>query len=179
MNNFPIVLGINYGGHDTSATLTIEGKLIAACEEERYNKEKHTRAFPHNAILDCLKKANMTINDVEEIAITYDPIFGIRENYLKSALEDEKRIEFLIKDFERIKQFYNIKQILCHMASSYYVSGFDEALLLSHDGMGEIDCSILGAGKDGEISILHKGNRYPNSLGLFYSAITHYLGWKH
>ena len=139
MNNFPIVLGINYGGHDTSATLTIEGKLIAACEEERYNKEKHTRAFPHNAILDCLKKANMTINDVEEIAITYDPIFGIRENYLKSALEDEKRIEFLIKDFERIKQFYNIKQIicqktgfkgkisyhlhhLCHMASSYYVS---------------------------------------------------------
>jgi len=196
MNNFPVILGINYGGHDTSACITVEGKLVAACEEERYNKEKHTREFPHNAILDCLKKANITINEVDEIALIYDPIFAIRETYLKTALEDEERIEFLINDIERIKQKYYIKNIirqkigfkgnisfhlhhLCHMASSYFVSGFDKALLLSHDGMGEIDCSLLGTGEDGKISILHKGNRYPNSLGLFYSAITHYLGWKH
>ena len=170
--------------------------LVAACEEERYVKKKHTREFPTSAINDCLHKANTTIDEVNEIAITYDPIFAIRENYLKSGLEDEKRIEFLINDIGRIKQLYNIKELirektnfkgniefhlhhLCHLASSYFVSGFDEALLVSHDGMGEIECSLFGTGKNGEITTIHSGSRYPNSLGLFYSAITHYLGWKH
>ena len=196
MKDSPNILGINYGGHDTSACLMINGKIIAACEEERYSKIKHTREFPINAINDCLKVGDISIDELDEIAITYDPIYGIRENYLKSALEDEKRIEFLINDIERIKQTYNIQKLirektkfngniryhlhhLCHLSSSYYVSGFDEALLVSHDGIGEIECSHFGIGKDGEISTVHKGTRYPNSLGLFYSAITHYLGWKH
>ena len=120
----------------------------------------------------------------------------IRENYLKSALEDEKRIEFLINDFDRIKQTFYIQELvrektnfkgnisyhlhhLCHLASSYYVSGFNEALLVSHDGIGEIESSRFAIGKNGEITTMHEGTRYPNSLGLFYSAITHYLGWKH
>ena len=190
------ILGINYGGHDTSACLIIDGKLIAACEEERYSKIKHTREFPINAINDCLKIGNIHMNELNEIAISIDPVYLIRENYLKSALEDEKRIEFLINDIERIKESYNIKEVirektkftgniryhlhhLCHLASSYYVSGFDEALLVSHDGIGEIESSHFGVGKNGEISTVHKGTRYPNSLGLIYSAITHYLGWKH
>jgi len=196
MNKQLKILGICYGGHDTSATLMIDGKLVAACEEERYNKEKHTRSFPSLAINDCLKKFNLEINELDEIAIIYDPVYGIRETYLKSALEDEKRIDFLINDIEKIKLLNNIKQIikdktgftgkitshlhhLCHFASSYFVSGFEDALLASYDGMGEIECTLLGIGKNGDISIVHEGNRYPNSLGLFYSAITHYLGWKH
>ena len=190
------ILGINYGGHDTSACLIINGELIAACEEERYSKIKHTREFPINAINDCLKIGNISVDELDEIAISIDPVYLIRENYLKSALEDEKRIGFLINDIERIKQSYNIKEVirektqfkgniryhlhhLCHLASSYYVSGFDEALLVSHDGIGEIESSHFGVGKNGEISTVHNGTRYPNSLGLIYSAITHYLGWKH
>ena len=196
MKNNPIILGLNFGGHDTSACLTINGKLIAACEEERYNKEKHTREFPTSAISNCLDKAKISINSVDEIALTFDPIYSIRENYLKAALNDDKRIQFLINDIDRIEQVFNIKELvkqktgfqgnvechrhhLCHLASSYYLSGFKSALLISHDGMGEIDCSSMGEGIDGEITSLHKGNRYPHSLGLFYSAITHYLGWKH
>ena len=196
MKNFPTVLGINYGGHDTSASIIVNGELIAACEEERYVKKKHTREFPINSINDCLHKANITIDKVDEIALTYDPIYTIRETYLKSAMEDEKRIEFLINDIKRIKELFYIKDIirektnfqgniefhlhhLCHLASSYFASGFDEALLVSHDGMGEIECSLFGIGKNGEISIIQNGSRYPNSLGLLYSAITHYLGWKH
>ena len=62
------ILGINYGGHDTSASLTINGKLTA-CEEERYNKEKHTRAFPELAIKDCLKIANLKLKDIDLIAL--------------------------------------------------------------------------------------------------------------
>ena len=136
------ILGINYGGHDTSACLIINGELIAACEEERYSKIKHTREFPINAINDCLKIGNISVDELDEIAISIDPVYLIRENYLKSALEDEKRIGFLINDIERIKQSYNIKEVirektqfkgniryhlhhLCHLASSYYVSGFD------------------------------------------------------
>ena len=67
------VLGLNYGGHDTSACLMKDGKLIVACEEERYSKQKHTRDFPKNATNDCLKKANISILDVDEITLSYDP----------------------------------------------------------------------------------------------------------
>ena len=67
-----IILGLNFGGHDTSACLMKNGELLSACEEERYTKEKHTRDFPKNAINDCLKKANISINDVDEITLSYD-----------------------------------------------------------------------------------------------------------
>ena len=191
-----IILGINYGGHDSAACLVVDGKIVAACEQERYDKQKHSRAFPSEAIADCLKIGKITLSDVDEIAVGYDPILLIRETYLKSAMEDEARLGFLIRDIERIKQSYALKEEirektgfngaisyyvhhLCHLASAYYVSGFESALLVSHDGMGEVDCSLIGEGKDGEISVLHPGNRYPYSLGLLYSAITHYLGWKH
>ena len=191
-----IILGITYGGHDSSACLTVGGKLVAACEEERFNRKKHTQEFPTLAINECLKKAGITINDVNEIGFIFDPILIIKEKYLKLALEDERKIQFMINDIERIKKTLNIESTirektgfkgkisfhlhhLCHLASSFYVSGFEEALLVSHDGVGEIDCSLIGAGKNNEVSILKKGNRYPDSIGLLYSAITHYLGWKH
>ena len=73
MNELIKILGINYGGHDTSACLMVDGEFVACCEEERYNKIKHTREFPINAIEDCLKKGNITLDDVDEIAMTYNP----------------------------------------------------------------------------------------------------------
>ena len=85
-----VILGLNYGGHDTSACLMKNGNLIAACEEERYNKQKHTRDFPINAINDCLKKANLTINDVTEICLPYDPkLLKIREPMLPELSEPQ------------------------------------------------------------------------------------------
>ena len=68
---------------------------------------------------------------------------------------------------------------LCHVASSYFPSGFKNALCLSIDGVGEFETGIIASGKSGKIEILNNDNVYPNSLGLLYSAITHYLGWKH
>jgi len=191
-----VILGINFGGHDTSACLMINGKIVAACEEERFLKEKHTREFPTNSINECLRKAKITMDNVDEIGIDFDPVYRIKENYLKPALNDEKRLEFLFNDIERVQNDYNIEKTvrektnfkgkftthlhhLCHLASCFYPSGFDNAVLFSNDGMGEIETSLYGIGRDDEISIFHKGNRYPNSLGLLYSAITHYLGWKH
>lgn len=190
------VLGIRYGGHDSAASLMIDGQVIAASSQERYDYDKHSRAFPIDAANDCLKTAGLQMNDLDEIAFANDPIYHINEFYLKSALKDPKRIKFLIQDAERIKMNYEMESItrdftgfkgdinfyrhhLCHLASAYYPSGFNEAVVVSLDGMGEMETGMYATGKDGKINILHQDTVYPDSLGLMYSAITFYLGWKH
>ena len=87
-------MGINYGGHDTSACITINGKLVAACEQERYDKIKHSRAFPIDAINDCLKISNLEINDIDILAYGSDPELMLRERYLKLPLIFPKRKKF-------------------------------------------------------------------------------------
>jgi carbamoyltransferase len=170
-------------------------QLVAACEQERYSLEKHTRQFPHDAIRDCLKIANITIEDVDAIAFGLDHRLYLREFYLKPALEDEARLDFMINDLDRFKQYSQIEQTireetnykgkidfhshhLCHLASAYYPSGFGEAFLASYDGLGEVWAGFLATGKDGEIDVVNRDNRFPNSLGLIYSALTFFLGWK-
>ena len=192
----PNFLSINYGGHDTSAALMVDGILKAACEEERYNLDKHTRAFPQNAIDDCLEIGGISIDEVDEISLCADSAFHIREAYLRPALLDDSRIDFLIADIERIKLFRNVvdevrdrlnyngsivqhRHHLCHLASAYYPSGFNDALLLSLDGVGEIETGMIGAGRNGEIEIIHDKTHTPDSLGLLYSALTFFLGWRH
>lgn len=197
MNDNFIVLGLNYGGHDTSACLMINGKLIGACEEERYIKQKHTRNFPINAINDCLKNANISINDVDEICLSYNPellkienfekINLSRKNFTLSSLKKLKELrkqDFQLENFIRNelkfkKTITSHLHHLCHLASCYYPSGFDESLVISHDGIGEIDSSLIGTAKNGELKIIHNGNQWPNSLGLLYAAVTDYLGWKY
>jgi carbamoyltransferase len=192
----PAILSIQYGGHDTSAALMVGGTLVGACEQERYNREKHTRAFPADAVADCLRIARMQIDDVAEIALCNDSAVYIRETYLKPALEDVRRLDFLIRDIDRIRCFHGIEQSvrertgytgpivshlhhMCHLASAYYPSGFDDALLVSFDGVGEIETALIGAGRRGAIDVLDNSNRYPHSLGLLYSAVTHFLGFRH
>jgi len=190
-------LGIQYGGHDTSASLLVNGEIVTACEQERFDLVKHSRAFPIDAINECLKIAGLKdINQIDVVAYGADILDCIKKVYLEPALKDIKRIEFLLNDAERLKSFLNHESIirektsykgkisffrhhLCHLASAYYPSGFKDALLVSYDGMGEIETSMIGEGTNGNIKILNDENHYPHSLGLFYSAITYYLGWKH
>lgn len=196
MKKRTIILGINFGGHDTAACLMIDGRIVAACEQERYTRDKHSRLFPNDAIRDCLNIADITINDVTEISFGFDPMHSIRETYLRTALENDDRIGFLINDIEKIKERFEMEQRIrketgfnsqivfhrhhvTHLASAYYPSGFKNALLYSIDGMGEIETTLMGSGREGKIDIVHQGNRYPHSFGLLYSAITFYLGWKH
>ncbi len=198
MNKDIVILGLNYGGHDTSACLMINGSLIAGCEEERYTKQKHTRDFPKNAINDCLKKADITINDVDEITLSYDPKLLKTENF-DSHISDTRK-NFKINDLEKLKELrkqdFDLEDFirnelkfsgkitshlhhLCHLASCYYPSGFNDALVISHDGIGEVDSSLMAFASNGELEIFHHGNQWPNSLGLLYAAITDYLGWKY
>ena len=190
------ILGIKFSGHDTSAALLIGGKLVAACAQERYTRDKHSRLFPKEAALDCLAIAGIKIDQVDEIAFVDDLKSLIRNSYLKPAIESDERLDFLFKDIDRLKQANDMDQIirknlnykgiinyyrhhLCHVASSYYPSGFKDALCLSIDGVGEHETGLIASGKSGNIKILNNENVYPHSLGLLYSAITHYLGWKH
>ena len=190
------VLGVNHGGHDTSAALMRDGELVAACEQERYTLDKHSRAFPKEAIQDCLDRAGINIDQVSELAFAFQPLYHIREAYLLPALSDVDRIGALISDIDRIRENYSIDALICentgfggkinhyhhhqcHLASTWYPSGFDEALVVSYDGIGEIETGLLAVGKGPSLDVFHKGSRYPDSLGLLYSAVTHYLGWRH
>ena len=189
------VLGLNSQGHDTSACIVIDGKLIAACEQERYDKVKHSRNFPKDAINDCLKIAKLKIKDIDVISSGFDPHILIRELYLKPAIKDNKRVEFLINNIERVKDIHFIEKIiqkklniktkiefnnhhLCHLASAYYPSGFQKAVVVSYDGIGESESGAFAIANNGKIKVLDVKNVFPNSFGLIYSAITFYLGWK-
>ena len=190
------ILGITYGGHDTSAALLVNGRLVAACAQERYSRDKHSRLFPKDAVEDCLSIAGLNIDQIDQIAFVNDIKSKIRKTYLEPALKNDERLNFLFKNIEQMKKTNNMENIvrknlnykgiikfyrhhLCHVASSYYASGFKNALCLSIDGVGDYESGIIASGKSGKIKILNNENQYPHSLGLLYSAITHYLGWKH
>ena len=182
--------------HDTSAALMIDGKLIAACAQERYTKDKHSRKFPIEAINDCLKIGKISIDDIDEIAYVNDIKTFLKEIYIKPAFKSLSRLKFFFKDFKKVLRLFNSENIvrkklnykgkinfyrhhLCHIASAYYPSGFDNALCLSLDGMAENETGMIAEANSGKINILNAKNLYPNSLGLFYSAVTDFLGWKH
>jgi len=197
-----LVLGINYGGHDTSATLGFWNKknnnvdILAACEQERYDNQKHSRQFPIDAIKDCLRIAGVSINKIDQIAFGCDYPDLINKMYLEPALKSSEKLDLLINDINQVKILKNIHNLtreklnfsgaiinfrhhLCHLASAYYASGFKTSLLFSNDGLGEIESSMLGIGNFGKIKNLEYGPKYPDSLGLIYAAITHFLGWKY
>lgn len=190
-----VILGIKYLAHDTAAALMGDGKLLAACEQERYTLDKHSRIFPVDAINDCLRKTGMRMSDVDEIAFGGDPAACIRRTYLEAAIKDPKRVGMMIQEFDRIKEMFRVEEIirektgfqgkisffdhhLIHLASSYYPSGFEDSILLSIDGLGDNKTMKLGVGRGGDIEVLHDDYDYPHSLGLVYAAITCYLGWK-
>ncbi len=189
------ILGIKYLAHDTAAAVMKDGRLLAACEQERYTLDKHSRLFPTEAIADCFRRAGVAMADVDLLAFGGDPAACIRRTYLEAAIRDPNRVGMMIEEFERIKEMYRIEDTLrgktgyagdiryydhhlAHLASSYYPSGFQDALLLSLDGIGDNKTMKLAVGHAGRMEVLREDYDYPHSLGLAYAAITCYLGWK-
>ncbi len=190
------ILGIKFGGHDTAASLLMNGKIVAACAQERFTHDKHSRLFPIDAIKKCLQIGKIKITDIDEIAFVNDIKLLLREIYFRPALQSDKRLDYVFSDLEKIKYAYNTENLirnklnykglikfyrhhLCHVASAYYPSGFKNALCISVDGRGEYETGITVVGKSGKLKVLNNENIYPHSIGLLYSAITHYLGWRH
>lgn len=189
------ILGIKYLAHDTAAAIMVDGKLLAACEQERYTLDKHSRHFPTEAINDCFRETGLIWDDVDEIAFGGDPALCIRRTYLDAAIKDPARVGMIVEEIERIDKMFRVEEIirnetgftgpisyfdhhLTHLASSYYPSGFQDAVLLSLDGIGDNKTMNIGIGRAGDIDVVHDDYDYPHSLGLVYAAITCYLGWK-
>jgi carbamoyltransferase len=206
------VLGINSVYHEPSACLLKDGILVAAAEEERFTGFRHGKEanpynswiLPFNAINYCLEKENISINEIDHIAYSFNP----KKRFLKrmpplllkfkiNKIKDESFLFYFnsnIKHFLRLyppkcqrirKRFIGsnkskvhfIDHHLSHAASSFFVSPFREAAILSVDGIGEVTSTFLGYGKNNKIKKI-KNIAYPNSLGFFYEEITEFLGFQ-
>ncbi|MCX4243622.1 carbamoyltransferase family protein [Paraliomyxa miuraensis] len=171
------ILGLSHGGWDASAALMIDGRIVAACEQERYNGEKHTRAFPREAAMDCLRMGGIELASVDEVALNFDPELipvGTPRRATRSRRQYEELIRRELGLAARVT-FHPHHE--CHVASAYYPSGFERAIVASYDALGENTSSLLCAADHGSLEVLHGGSVFPHSLGLVYSAVTFHLGW--
>ncbi len=189
------ILGISCFYHDSAACLVQNGKVVAAAQEERFNREKYSSVFPINAINFCLQAKDLTSYDIDYIGFYEKPYLKFArvilshlraypfslKNFLDTVpswLEDRLIMPLVLKrelGFEGKVLF--IKHHLSHAASAFLVSSFDQAAILTADGVGEWATMSLGIGKGSEIKVL-KELHYPDSLGLLYTAITTHLGFR-
>ncbi len=196
------ILGISAFYHDSAATILIEGKIIAAAQEERFTRVKHDKNYPYNAIEFVLKYANLKFSDLDAIVFFEKPFLKFErllETYVAFAPRGfisfckampiwlrEKLFQknLLIQNFKKHdKNFSDKSKIyfsdhhLSHAASAFFPSPFEEAVVLTADGVGEWATTTVSVGKGHKLEI-KKEIQFPHSLGLLYSAFTYYTGFK-
>ena len=188
------ILGINAYHGNASAALVCDGKLVAAVEEERFNRVKYAAGFPVAAIRYCLKEAGITLADLDHVAVPRNPYarLGTKLFYaLRMPSFARERAKVLTKftgiptalagafdsDPAKIKsKFHRVEHHQAHLASTFFVSPFEQAALLSADGLGDFASSMWGLGTANRMRI-DGAIAFPHSLGLYYSAVTQYLGF--
>ena len=197
------ILGISAYYHDSAACLVIDGNIIAAAQEERFTRKKHDQGFPGQAIAYCLAQANRKPADIDYV-VFYDKPFlkfeRLLETYLAFApqglasfiaalpvwLKDKLFQKSMIgkalcaiwgDDIDWSKRLLFSEHHLSHAASAFFPSPFDEAAVLTMDGVGEWTTTSLAIGKGNALQV-HKEIHFPHSLGLLYSALTYYTGFK-
>jgi len=196
------VLGISAFYHDSAAAIIVDGEIIAAAQEERFTRKKHDANYPKNAINYVLKEASLKLSEVDHVVFYEKPFLKFErllETYvgfspsgfksfstsmplwLSEKLFQKKMLFDALK--EQDSNFNDINKInfsehhLSHAASAFFPSPYDEAIILTLDGVGEWATTTISSGKNNKISIL-KEIRFPHSLGLLYSAFTYFLGFK-
>jgi carbamoyltransferase len=186
------IIGISGGYHDSACSLLQDGALVAAVQEERFSRVKNDRSFPVRAFAYCLQEGGITISDVDCIGYYEDPCLKLgrqiwmgfmpnlpparRESIFDriSGSQPERTIRDTLGYEGRVEIF---DHHLSHAASTYYFSGFDEAAILTVDGVGDWATTTYGFGKGPNIERFEQVD-FPDSLGFFYSAITGYLGFE-
>jgi carbamoyltransferase len=196
------ILGISAFYHDSAAALLVDGKIIAAAQEERFSRKKHDSNYPYNAIEYVLDEGKISLCDIDHIVFFEKPFLKFErllETYMAFAPKGFKsfsmsmplwlREKLFQKNFlfEKLKtnekKFNNIDKIkfsehhYSHAASAFYPSPFKDAIVLTLDGVGEWATTTLAIGKENKLEILKEIN-FPHSLGLLYSAFTYYIGFK-
>jgi carbamoyltransferase len=192
-----IILGINAFHGDSAAAIVCDGALVAAAEEERFRRIKHWAGFPSQAIAYCLREAGVTLADVQHVAVNQDnsanfgrklvylvsqrPDFELILNRLRSRQARQSVEEMLLASLPGHRfggEVHRIEHHLAHLSSAFHVSPFQEAVVVSVDGFGDFCSAAWGVGREKTISI--EGRVYfPHSLGIYYQALTQYLGFPH
>jgi len=196
------ILGISAFYHDSAAALVIDGRVVAAAQEERFSRKKHDSRYPKNAIAYCLQEAHLQLNDLDYIAF-YDKPFlkferlletylafaprGFRSfrtampHWLKDKLFQKKVLGDKLKSaapgFDWKRRLLFSEHHLSHAASAFFPSPFEHAVILTMDGVGEWATTSAAMGDGRRIEIL-KEIHFPHSLGLLYSAFTYFTGFK-
>ena len=196
------ILGISAFYHDSAAAIIKDGEIIAAAQEERFTRKKHDSGFPKNAIKFLLSEVNFKLNEIDNIIFFEKPFLKFErllETYmafapkgfksfalampiwLREKLFQKKFLFDLLKQLD--KGFTDIEKIkfsehhFSHAASAFYPSPFNEAVILTLDGVGEWATTTIAIGKENKINMV-KEIHFPHSIGLLYSAFTYYIGFK-
>src|ERR1700674_1399035 len=189
------ILGINAYHGNSSAALVSDGRLMAAVEEERFNRVKYAAGFPSAAIRYCLDAAGIALSEVDHIAIPRNPWarLGTKLMYalrMPSFARERAKVlarfvgipEALAQAFdvapEEIRaKFHRVEHHQGDLAGTFFVSPFDQAALLSADGLGDFASTMWGSGHGNRMDIAG-AIAFPHSLGLYYTAVSQYLGFK-
>jgi len=196
------ILGISAFYHDSAAALLVDGRIVAAAQEERFTRVKFDARFPEHAIAYCLAEAGVALADVDYVVFYEKPFLKFErllETYLAFAphgfksftmaiplwIREKlfqkdllgKELRRLSPDFDWQKKLLFSEHHLSHAASAFYPSPYDEAVVLTMDGVGEWTTTSAGIGRGRDLQIL-KELHFPHSLGLLYSAFTYYTGFK-
>jgi len=202
LTTLQIILGISSYFHDSAAALVVDGKIVAAAQEERFNREKNTAQFPINAVRYCLQEADISLHDVHAIVYFEKPFLKFErllETYYRNAprglfsfikampqwaqrklfvrREIRKALQQIDPSYNVKKQLYFSSHHLSHAASAFYPSPFQKSAILVIDGVGEWSTATIGIGEGSKINLL-KEMKFPNSIGLLYSSFTYFLGFE-
>jgi len=195
------LLGLNAYHADSSAALLRDGVLIAAIEEERFTRIKHWAGFPVQAIQFCLKEAGITLEQVDYIAIGRNPKAKMLKRIgfvlqhpkvgldaVSSRLKNMQQVSSLEKEFSKWfpsidestlkSKIVQVEHHRAHLASAFFASPFEEAALLSIDGSGDFTTTMYGRGRGNQFEVMGSID-FPHSIGIFYSAMTQFLGFPH
>ncbi len=190
------IIGINAYHGDSSACLIKNGLLIAAAEEERFRRLKHWAGFPSEAVKYCLMEAGISLSDVSHVAINQDakanlwekmrftlakrPDLGMVLGRIKNKRERANVLLELVRSVGHgfDGELHEVEHHLAHLSSAFHVSPFNKAVVVSVDGFGDFASAAWGYGQDGQIAVDEKVY-FPHSLGIFYQALTQWLGFPH
>ena len=189
------ILGLNAYHGDAAAALVIDGKLVAAAEEERFNRVKHCAGFPALAARWCLEDAGLRADEIDHVAVSRDPRanlgrkilrtirHGTSTRYLRERLQNAARVRDAgaalaeALGIDRLDvPVHNVEHHRAHVASAFFVSPFEDAAILSVDGFGDFASTMLAEGHGNRFEVLDRVT-YPHSLGIFYTAVTQWLGF--
>jgi carbamoyltransferase len=191
------ILGLNAFHGDAAAALVIDGTLVAAAEEERFSRVKHVAGFPTLAAAWCLQDAGVQPRELDHVAIGRDPLANLRAKVVRTAarVRNPRYVADRLRSMSKVRgvkeqlaaalgvpegdlraKFHNVEHHRAHAASAFFVSPFEEAAVLTLDGFGDFASALLAVGRGNRLEVLERVT-FPHSLGIYYTAVTQWLGF--